>query len=481
MSAGRGDDTGGSRKKTSDFNLSGQIWIPKPKKPPDPDISSLPINSASEGEGKGVSQSFFGEDEAGKSVESLLQKGKEEDSVKISNAEGIKKDLSNSKSNKPGSWAALFKKACFMSDDLCSKDAEAKIRAIQENSTDEILIDEELMQVSRSQWINYLYGKFFGKTPPLSLIQNVMLKIWKIKYGLNVIDLALGYFCFKFTSNDDLNHVLTNGPWFLNGQVLLTTHWKVNFQPCLEKIETIPVWIQFPGLPVEYLYKDILLQLAAKIGQPIKVDEITMKGSRAKYARDMNMTNLENDKPTANDSVSRLSESDNLYGPWQMNSDGKCNESVQEKGKQVSKPDFYTRNSLRNISESIMECSEPASHCINPFSGVTPSKSKPSLMKSNLFSTSRNGPVKVPIKLDKCVEEFHKKMTKVMEITVSEIIRRRLLAVVLFLLPMIPWLTHSHIIKEEEDLHLNVFIPLAFLSILRTQKERREGSPMTSK
>ncbi|WOL00771.1 hypothetical protein Cni_G09484 [Canna indica] len=112
-----------------------------------------------------------------------------------------------------------------------------------------------------------------------------MPKIWRTKFSLHVIDPASSFFCFKFTSNEDLNHVLTNGPWFLNGQVLLTVPWKPNFQPLLEKIESIPVWIQFPSLLVEYLHRDILFKLAEAVGQPIKCDEVTVKGTKGKYAR----------------------------------------------------------------------------------------------------------------------------------------------------------------------------------------------------
>ncbi|WOK97281.1 hypothetical protein Cni_G05989 [Canna indica] len=124
-----------------------------------------------------------------------------------------------------------------------------------------------------------------------------MPKIWKTKFSRQVIDLASGFFCFKFTNNEDLNHVLTDGPWFFNGQVLLTIPWKPNFQPLSEKIESIPIWIQFPGLPVEYLCRDIIFKLAEAIGQPINCDEISVRGTRAKYDRVCVLWNLNNNLP----------------------------------------------------------------------------------------------------------------------------------------------------------------------------------------
>ncbi|WOK98607.1 hypothetical protein Cni_G07319 [Canna indica] len=112
-----------------------------------------------------------------------------------------------------------------------------------------------------------------------------MPRIWKIKCSVHIIDLASGFFCFKFASNEEMNSVLTGGPWFLGGQALLLIPWRRNFQPMFERIDSIPVWVQFSRLPNEYIQKEVLLQMASTLGKLIKIDEITLKGQRAKFAR----------------------------------------------------------------------------------------------------------------------------------------------------------------------------------------------------
>ncbi|WOL08019.1 hypothetical protein Cni_G16771 [Canna indica] len=86
-------------------------------------------------------------------------------------------------------------------------------------------------------------------------------------------------------SSNDMEKVLSNDPWFLRGQVLLLIPWRENFQPMVERIDTIPIWVQFPGLPIEFLHRQILTELASVIGKPLKVDHITLQGNRAKFAR----------------------------------------------------------------------------------------------------------------------------------------------------------------------------------------------------
>ncbi|WOL10078.1 DNA-directed primase/polymerase protein isoform X6 [Canna indica] len=52
-----------------------------------------------------------------------------------------------------------------------------------------------------------------------------------------------------------------------------------------EYISIVSVWIQMPGLPLKFLNQKILLQLAAVIGKPVKIDDFTLSGTRGKYAR----------------------------------------------------------------------------------------------------------------------------------------------------------------------------------------------------
>ncbi|WOL20225.1 hypothetical protein Cni_G29029 [Canna indica] len=130
-----------------------------------------------------------------------------------------------------------------------------------------------------------LYGKFFGRTPPLELIKNLMPKIWNLSANCIIIDLARGFFAFKFADEEDYWKVFTGGPWFIRGQALSLVPWRNNFQPLKETISKVPIWIQFPGLPYEYMYNEVLPQIAAVIGDPIKTDDFTAVGTRAKFAR----------------------------------------------------------------------------------------------------------------------------------------------------------------------------------------------------
>ncbi|WOL08837.1 hypothetical protein Cni_G17590 [Canna indica] len=173
---------------------------------------------------------------------------------------------------------------------------DEKFKKIQSAFENEVCIENDLLVSARADWCNSLYGKFYGITP-LPVIQQALPKIWKLRCNVQAVDLAVGYFYFKFAYEEDRNKVFTEGPWFFRGHALLLTPWNANFQPLMKTIDVIPVWIQLPDLPLEYLQKDILMKIVRSIGQPIKIDGVTMRGLRAKFARVCILWSLKNKVP----------------------------------------------------------------------------------------------------------------------------------------------------------------------------------------
>ncbi|WOL05668.1 hypothetical protein Cni_G14397 [Canna indica] len=146
---------------------------------------------------------------------------------------------------------------------------EAEIRKLQ-TSKGKVKISELDLTKARKGSNLTLYGKFFGRSSPFELVKSILPKIWIIKAKCNVIDLPTEFYAFKFDNEEDYWDVLSGGPWFLKGQALSLLQWKDNFQPPNEKVEEISVWVQFLGLPYEYLSSNILPQVAAVIGKPLK-------------------------------------------------------------------------------------------------------------------------------------------------------------------------------------------------------------------
>ena len=72
---------------------------------------------------------------------------------------------------------------------------------------------------------------------------------------------------FKFL--EDLNHICSEGPWSVDGALLILEKWRPNLIIRNLQVNYIAVWVQFHGLPVEYQYSE----LAERMGQCMGVFE----------------------------------------------------------------------------------------------------------------------------------------------------------------------------------------------------------------
>ncbi|WMV09017.1 hypothetical protein MTR67_002404 [Solanum verrucosum] len=61
-----------------------------------------------------------------------------------------------------------------------------------------------------------------------------------------------GYFMVLFDSMEDMNEVLYSGPYTMNSRPIIIKLWASHFDLHDEVLKTIPLWIQFPNLPLNY-------------------------------------------------------------------------------------------------------------------------------------------------------------------------------------------------------------------------------------
>lgn len=127
--------------------------------------------------------------------------------------------------------------------------------------------------------------KLLGRKIGYKALETRLKQLW-VRHGIiNVIDLGNDYFLVDFSSSDDLNHALTEGPWLIYDHYLIVRKWCPNFHPESESIKNVAVWISFSGLPIEYYDSQVLEFIGNRIGRTLKVDKNTLAQARGKYAR----------------------------------------------------------------------------------------------------------------------------------------------------------------------------------------------------
>ncbi|KAL0873940.1 hypothetical protein Bca101_023645 [Brassica carinata] len=88
---------------------------------------------------------------------------------------------------------------------------------------------------------------------------------------------------FIFTSEADMQHVLTKGPWFVNGWMVSMDQWSPS--PPMEFLKRIPFWIRVRGLPIHTLKKEVVEVLLGPLGKVESVELHAKNSNSLEYIR----------------------------------------------------------------------------------------------------------------------------------------------------------------------------------------------------
>nr|POF16064.1 hypothetical protein CFP56_45051 [Quercus suber] len=80
------------------------------------------------------------------------------------------------------------------------------------------------------------------------------------------------FFLFKFEAKEDMDRVLSGGPWFIRGHFVAIRLWEPNFKASMVEVNTVVVWVRLNELPVEYYDVAELREIGNAIRPVLKVN-----------------------------------------------------------------------------------------------------------------------------------------------------------------------------------------------------------------
>jgi hypothetical protein len=100
----------------------------------------------------------------------------------------------------------------------------------------------------------------------------IIQKAWKNNHGLSIASLGQNTFLFKFTSENDMQHTISSGPWNIDGKHLILKHWIPGTLPHDLDFSTTSFWIQVHNLPIDYMTEENAKRISAHVGNLLKID-----------------------------------------------------------------------------------------------------------------------------------------------------------------------------------------------------------------
>ncbi|KAG5563218.1 hypothetical protein RHGRI_005843 [Rhododendron griersonianum] len=106
------------------------------------------------------------------------------------------------------------------------------------------------------------------------------MKIWQ-KFGIyEVLANDQGLFFFKFGQNGAHHKVIESDPWHIAGKLLILQPWKPQMVLQKDKMNSIPMWVQFANVPLEFWIAQGLSYIVSAVGKPL-----TKKGKGLSFAK----------------------------------------------------------------------------------------------------------------------------------------------------------------------------------------------------
>lgn len=143
---------------------------------------------------------------------------------------------------------------------------------------------QDVVDLGSDLWTGCVVGYFLDKKAPFPLVKSIVTRIWE-KFGIyEVLANDQGFFFFKFSKADACT-VMEAGPWHVAGKLLILKPWEPQMVFTKEKLSTIPVWVQFSHIPLEFWAEQGLSYIASALGKPLYADDMTEKGKRLSFAK----------------------------------------------------------------------------------------------------------------------------------------------------------------------------------------------------
>ncbi|KAI9121691.1 hypothetical protein K1719_008724 [Acacia pycnantha] len=102
-------------------------------------------------------------------------------------------------------------------------------------------------------WMNSLTIKLLGLSVPKHVLIDRVRRMWKPWQPLKVVPLSNDYYIVSFSSMEDRDYALYEGPWMVDDYYLLVQRWWPNFNPWKADYQRrIAVWVRIPDLPMEF-------------------------------------------------------------------------------------------------------------------------------------------------------------------------------------------------------------------------------------
>ncbi|GJS68035.1 RNA-directed DNA polymerase, eukaryota, reverse transcriptase zinc-binding domain protein [Tanacetum coccineum] len=143
------------------------------------------------------------------------------------------------------------------------------------NGDDVVRFEEELVREGCEKWKHNVCGYFVRCRIPVYELKYNIRRMWG-RFGLKDIVVDADEMCFfKFKSEEQMNFVLDQSPWLVNGKPMIVQNRDPEAIIIKEAPCKIHVWIKLFNVPLEAWSIKGISTISSRLGLPVKMDNMT--------------------------------------------------------------------------------------------------------------------------------------------------------------------------------------------------------------
>ncbi|KAG5585715.1 hypothetical protein H5410_046149, partial [Solanum commersonii] len=135
------------------------------------------------------------------------------------------------------------------------------------------------------RWKHVLILYVVGVEPTITAIECYIAAQWNYLAKPKAFYHNDSYFLVRFGSFEDRDKVLNLGPHILRNKPIIVKTWVSEFDLGKEIMQTFPVWVKFPNLPLNCWDIQSLSRISSGLGIPLFADKCITQIERVSYGR----------------------------------------------------------------------------------------------------------------------------------------------------------------------------------------------------
>ncbi|GMQ06130.1 hypothetical protein CsSME_00050837 [Camellia sinensis var. sinensis] len=117
------------------------------------------------------------------------------------------------------------------------------------------------------------------------LMQMHVNDLWHLEGSVYVYGRSKNHYVFLFERVGDMHRIVDNGPYAIQGALLIVDYWKPDLVLDGLIFDKILVWVQLYGLPLECFTEEAGVRLRRAVGEVVKVDNDSLMPRNIRFLR----------------------------------------------------------------------------------------------------------------------------------------------------------------------------------------------------